>query len=36
MVSSEDLNDKLAKLLEKQSLATTKQKQYTEEEKKIR
>lgn len=35
-MSSEDVNDKLAKLLESQSLATTKQKQYTEEEKKIR
>ncbi|XP_050309288.1 coiled-coil domain-containing protein 43 [Anthonomus grandis grandis] len=31
-----DLNEKLAKLLESQSLATTKQKKYTEEEKKIR
>ncbi|KAF7283448.1 coiled-coil domain-containing protein 43 [Rhynchophorus ferrugineus] len=36
IVSNEDLNDKLAKLLEKQSLATTKQREYTEEEKKIR
>lgn len=35
-VSSEDMNVKLVKLLESQSLATTKQKQYTEEEKKIR
>ncbi|KAL1491064.1 hypothetical protein ABEB36_011717 [Hypothenemus hampei] len=34
--SNEDLNEKLAKLLESQSLATTKQKEYTEEEKKIR
>lgn len=34
--SSEDLNEKLAKLLESQSLATTKQREYTEEEKKIR
>lgn len=30
------MNEKLAKLLESQSLATTKQKQYTDEEKKIR
>ncbi|KAJ8951172.1 hypothetical protein NQ314_007712, partial [Rhamnusium bicolor] len=35
-LSNEDVNDKLAKLLESQSLATTTQKQYTEEEKKIR
>uniref|UniRef100_A0A6P7G1V4 Coiled-coil domain-containing protein 43 n=1 Tax=Diabrotica virgifera virgifera TaxID=50390 RepID=A0A6P7G1V4_DIAVI len=35
-MSSEDVNIKLAKLLESQSLATTKQKQYTAEEKKIR
>ncbi|XP_019868053.2 coiled-coil domain-containing protein 43 [Aethina tumida] len=35
-LSSEDMNEKLAKLLESQSLATTKQKQYTDEEKKIR
>ncbi|XP_056638628.1 coiled-coil domain-containing protein 43 isoform X2 [Diorhabda sublineata] len=35
-LSSEDVNMKLAKLLESQSLATTKQKQYTAEEKKIR
>lgn len=35
-VSTEDMNTKLVKLLESQSLATTKQKQYTEEEKKIR
>lgn len=34
--SGADLNEKLAKLLESQSLATTKQKEYTEEEKKIR
>lgn len=32
----EDVDIKLAKLLESQSLATTKQKEYTEEEKKIR
>lgn len=35
-MSSEDVNVKLAKLLESQSLATTKQREYTEEEKKIR
>lgn len=35
-ISSEDVDTKLVKLLESQSLATTKQKQYTEEEKKIR
>ncbi|KAL3282918.1 hypothetical protein HHI36_006076 [Cryptolaemus montrouzieri] len=34
--SSEDVDVKLAKLLESQCLATTKQKEYTEEEKKIR
>lgn len=34
--TSEDVDTKLVKLLESQSLATTKQKQYTEEEKKIR
>lgn len=34
--SNEELNEKLAKLLESQSLATTKAKQYTDEEKKIR
>lgn len=34
--SSEDVDTKLVKLLESQSLATTKQKKYTEEEKKIR
>lgn len=34
--SSENVDIKLAKLLESQTLATTKQKQYTEEEKKIR
>lgn len=34
--SSENVDKKLAKLLESQTLATTKQKQYTEEEKKIR
>jgi len=34
--SGDDLNEKLAKLLESQSLATTTQKEYTEEEKKIR
>lgn len=35
-MSSEEVDTKLAKLLESQQLATTKQKQYTEEEKKIR
>lgn len=35
-VVKEDVDVKLAKLLESQSLATTKQKKYTEEEKKIR
>lgn len=35
-VTKEDVDVKLAKLLESQSLATTKQKEYTEEEKKIR
>ncbi|XP_018577838.1 coiled-coil domain-containing protein 43 isoform X1 [Anoplophora glabripennis] len=35
-MSSEDVNNKLAKLLESQSLAITKQRQYTEEERKIR
>ncbi|CAH0557017.1 unnamed protein product [Brassicogethes aeneus] len=35
-LSTDDMNDKLAKLLESQSLATTKQKQYTAEEKKIK
>lgn len=35
-MSSEDVNIKLAKLLESQSLPITKQKQYTDEEKKIR
>ncbi|KAG5889019.1 hypothetical protein JTB14_033948 [Gonioctena quinquepunctata] len=35
-MSSEDVNIKLAKLLESQSLATTNKKQYTEEEKKLR
>ncbi|CAG9772032.1 unnamed protein product [Ceutorhynchus assimilis] len=34
--TTEEINEKLAKLLESQSLATTKQKQYTDEEKKIR
>lgn len=34
--SSDNVDRKLAKLLESQTLATTKQKQYTEEEKKIR
>lgn len=34
--SNEDVDVKLAKLLESQSLATTKQKEYTAEEKKIR
>lgn len=34
--SSEDVDVRLAKLLESQSLATTKQREYTEEEKKIR
>ncbi|RZC37554.1 coiled-coil domain-containing protein 43 [Asbolus verrucosus] len=34
--SSEDVDMKLVKLLESQSLATTKQKKYTEEERKIR
>lgn len=34
--SSEDVDAKLVKLLESQALATVKQKQYTEEEKKIR
>ncbi|EFA03808.1 coiled-coil domain-containing protein 43 [Tribolium castaneum] len=34
--TSEDVDTKLVKLLESQSLATTKQKKYTEEEKKIR
>ncbi|XP_030753619.1 coiled-coil domain-containing protein 43 [Sitophilus oryzae] len=36
LISNVDLNDKLAKLLENQSLATSRQKEYTEEEKKIR
>lgn len=34
--SSEDVDAKLVKLLESQALATVKQKEYTEEEKKIR
>lgn len=34
--SGEDVDTKLVKLLESQALATTKQKKYTEEEKKIR
>ncbi|XP_066258822.1 coiled-coil domain-containing protein 43 [Euwallacea similis] len=34
--TSEELNEKFAKLLESQSLATTKEKVYTEEQKKIR
>lgn len=36
VATSEDLNNKLSKLLESQSLATSKPKTYTEEEKKIR
>lgn len=35
-MSSEEVNIKLAKLLESQCLPTTKQKEYTDEEKKIR
>lgn len=35
-MSNEEVNIKLAKLMETQTLATTKQKQYTEEEKKLR
>lgn len=35
-MSSDDVNNKLAKLLESQSLSITKQRQYTEEERKIR
>lgn len=35
-MSSEEVNIKLAKLLESQSLPTTKQREYTDEEKKIR
>lgn len=35
-INSVDVDAKLAKLMESQCLATTKQKQYTEEEKKIR
>lgn len=35
-MSTEDVNTKLAKLLESQSLPTTKQKEYTDDEKKIR
>lgn len=35
-MTSEEVNIKLAKLLESQSLPTTKQREYTDEEKKIR
>lgn len=35
-LTSEEVNIKLAKLLESQSLPTTKQREYTDEEKKIR
>ncbi|CAH1979661.1 unnamed protein product [Acanthoscelides obtectus] len=35
-MSSEEMEEKLAKLMESQSLAITKQKEYTEDEKKIR
>lgn len=35
-MSSEDVNIKLAKLLESQSLPTAKQREYTDDEKKIR